>query len=149
MSIDIFADYLITKPDSEAGDNITHLKLQKLLYYAQGWHLALYGEPLFEEHFEAWAHGPVAPVVYHRFKEYGAAPIPISEALYADEVNEEEAEFLDELWDVYGDFSAKKLKELSHQEAPWLLARGNRGAAERCTEIITHESMARFFKSIR
>ena len=47
---------------------ISNLKLQKLLYYAQAWHLALYGEPLFRDRIEAWVHGPVVPPVFGAFK---------------------------------------------------------------------------------
>ena len=56
--------YLLSKQDSEEPD-ISNLKLLKLLYYAQGTFLALYGRPLFNESIEAWLHGPVVPDVYH------------------------------------------------------------------------------------
>ena len=48
----------------EAQDPVTNLKLQKLLYYAQGWYLAFFDEPLFDERIEAWLHGPVVPPIY-------------------------------------------------------------------------------------
>lgn len=40
------------------------MKLQRLCYYSQGWHLAWEGEPLFPERIEAWANGPVIPALY-------------------------------------------------------------------------------------
>lgn len=59
----------------QAGDPLTNMKLQKLLYYAQGWHLALKGDALFDERIEAWPHGPVVPPVYGTFKHYRWNPI--------------------------------------------------------------------------
>jgi uncharacterized phage-associated protein len=55
------AKYFLSLTDEDAGDLISNLKLQKLVYYAQGFHLALYDELLFEETIEAWTHGPVIP----------------------------------------------------------------------------------------
>ena len=58
------ADYFLSLVDEDAGDSMTNLRLQKLLFYAQAWHLALTNRPLFEEDFEAWVHGPVIPSFY-------------------------------------------------------------------------------------
>jgi uncharacterized phage-associated protein len=58
------------------GEPLTHLKLQKLLYYAHGWHLALFdGEPLVAEGFQAWQRGPVSPKVYDAFSNFGPKAI--------------------------------------------------------------------------
>src|ERR1044071_4359251 len=59
----------------DSGEPISNLKLQKLLYYAQGWHLALRNEPLFHERIEAWVHGPAVPPVYGHFKKWSWQPI--------------------------------------------------------------------------
>ena len=55
--------------------NITPLKLQKLIYFAHGWHLALRDKPLIDELVQAWDYGPVIPNVYHEFKACGNQPI--------------------------------------------------------------------------
>jgi len=55
--------------DAKSGDDITHFKLQKLLYYAQAWHLAMHNEALFSDHFEGWVHGPVCREIYERFRQ--------------------------------------------------------------------------------
>jgi uncharacterized phage-associated protein len=68
------ADYFINF-SHEVGDPISNLKLQKLLYYAQAWHLALYDSSLFPERIQAWVHGPAVPPVYRRFKEWAWKPI--------------------------------------------------------------------------
>jgi uncharacterized phage-associated protein len=62
------AEYFLTLVDDEAGDSLSNLKLQKLVYYAQGFHLALTEKPLFDEAIEAWEHGPVVPGLYHKLK---------------------------------------------------------------------------------
>ena len=62
--------------DRKAGDGITHLKLQKLVYYAQAWSLALLNRPLFDEEVEAWAHGPVVESIFQRFKQSGWENLP-------------------------------------------------------------------------
>ena len=62
------ANWFLAKADYEAGDVITPLKLQKLLYYAQGWTLAILNKNLFEEDFQAWTHGPAIPSIYRKYK---------------------------------------------------------------------------------
>lgn len=61
--------------DNEDTDDISNLKLQKLLYYAQGCYLAMYDAPLFKEDIVAWAHGPVVREVYDEYKAYGSGGI--------------------------------------------------------------------------
>jgi uncharacterized phage-associated protein len=55
--------------------HLTPMKLQKLVYYAHGWHLGLRGEALINEQVEAWNFGPVIPSLYHEFKGWGDRPI--------------------------------------------------------------------------
>jgi len=52
----------------EKSGEITAMKLQKLLYYSQAWHLVWDERPLFTEDFQAWANGPVIPELYHMHK---------------------------------------------------------------------------------
>ena len=113
------AEYFLSLQDEDAGDLISNLKLQKLVYYAQGYHLALFDEPLFEEHIEAWLHGPVVPSLYREYKQCGVAPIPSPEDMDFSKFNNEEKEFLDEVYDVYGQFSAWKLRNMTHEDEPW------------------------------
>ena len=71
--VDIFsiANFFLSIVDRESGSSITPLKLQKILYYAQGYYLAKENRPLFKEDFEAWAHGPANPGIYDKYKDYG------------------------------------------------------------------------------
>jgi uncharacterized phage-associated protein len=121
VNVHAIADYFIRRGDLEAGDVMTHLKLQKLLYYAQGWHLALKDTPLFSDSLEAWEHGPVCPSVWKRFKNFGWNPIPPTECQSDPErdLDADTLPFLDEVWDAYGQFSAKRLEEMTHEEPPW------------------------------
>jgi uncharacterized phage-associated protein len=136
------AKFLISR-FQEAGDPLTNMKLQKLLYYAQGWHLALKGEALFDERIEAWPHGPVVPPVYGTFKRYQWSPI--IDAVEVPALSEETASHLREVMDVYGVHGAYYLEKLSHQESPWLDARRGLGPTEFCNNIISHEAMREFF----
>lgn len=116
------ADWFIERAnaDEEYGENITNLKLQKLLYYAQGACLGLYHERLFDDSILAWAHGPVVRVVYDRFKFLGAAPIPNQESFNPDQYDERVSDLLEQVYAVYGQFSAWGLRNLTHQEDPWI-----------------------------
>ncbi|RMD63362.1 MAG: DUF4065 domain-containing protein, partial [Planctomycetota bacterium] len=101
--------YLASK--SKEPELITNLRLQKLLYYAQGWSLALRGEPLFDETLEAWKHGPVAPSVYHIFKTHGKQSIPQGEARKDSPLlSEEDKAFIKSVWRRYRRYSALELR---------------------------------------
>lgn len=131
------SQYFLKLSEPEVGDAITNLKLQKLLYYAQGISLAL-GEPIFGERIVNWEHGPVVEEVYHKFKDFGANPIPPIEDLNP-EFTERETEILDDVYEVYGQFSAWKLRNMTHSEMPWNSTSRN--------EEITHELLTNFFKT--
>lgn len=133
------AKYFVSLVDEEAGDSISNLKLQKLLYYAQGAHLALYDEPLFREPIKAWIHGPVVPSVYHEYKPFGAGPIKVEKVNF-DDYSAPVREVLDEVNSVYGQFTAGKLRAMTHNEPPW------KNTPQ--SETISHESMKEFFKTL-
>lgn len=126
--------------DAEDAD-LSNLKLQKLLYYAQGNYLGLHGAALFDDAIEAWAHGPVVPGVYRRFKTFGSSDVKIDDDEFGwDEVDEETTQFLIEVWETYGGFGAWRLRTMTHEEPPW------RESFERgANNEIPHESMQRYF----
>lgn len=80
----LIAQFFISK-----GGNIDHLKLQKLVYYAQAWFVSIYPdkEPLFDEPIEAWSHGPVVRSVYNRFRKYGMNRLENANYLWDEENN--------------------------------------------------------------
>lgn len=129
---------------TEHGDTITNLHLQKYLYYAQGWFLALFdGEPLFDEPLEAWVHGPVQRGIYNRFRGYQWSPI--SESIDWPDLEGEVKAHLEEVLGAYGHFSAWDLERLSHAEAPWIEARAGIPDDAPSNNVISHESMRRYF----
>ncbi len=86
------AKWFINRTNREAGDVITHLKLQKLVYYAQAWYLANFNRPLFDEDMQAWTHGPVVPSLWKEYRDCGWDGIPPSADFNID--NKELTNFL-------------------------------------------------------
>lgn len=108
------------------------MKLQKLIYYAHGWHLASTGKPLIDESVEAWKYGPVIPSVYHEFKSYGSGTIRekgttieaaecSSLRFVTPTVHDSETKcLLDTIWEAYGGLSGVQLSNLTHKQGtPW------------------------------
>ena len=112
---------LAASGEEDAGEAMTHLKLQKLLYYGQGFHLALNsGKPLFADSIEAWKQGPVVNSIWRNYKEKGGAPIPPDENFDPSKcLSEDERALLNDVWNAYGQFSAWKLRNMTHEELPW------------------------------
>ncbi len=114
------ADFFLANVDVESGDNITHLKLQKLLYYAQGFHVAMHeGAPLFPESVLAWPHGPVVRQVWQRHKRCGFSPIAAPKNYAPENYAPEVLELLEAVNSIYGGFMPKRLEEMTHEESPW------------------------------
>jgi uncharacterized phage-associated protein len=116
----IVAKWFIAWAEAE-DDEISNLKLQKLLYYAQGHHLAERHRPLFADQIQAWSHGPVVPTVYHAYKDCGRASIelPQDDPFTWDEVDGDTADLLSQVWNTYGGYSAGRLRNMTHGETPW------------------------------
>lgn len=134
------ANYFLSMQEEDAGELMSHLKLQKLVYYAQGFHLAIFDKPLFAESIEAWNYGPVVPSLYQIYKTYGNKPIPSPPNIDLSSYTPETQELLDEVNSVFGQFSAWKLRDMTHNEPPWKEAISSRGT-------ITQESMKEYFKT--
>jgi len=115
------AAMLIYLAEHEGKRGLTPLALQKMLYYAQGHHMAKTGKPLFREDFEAWEHGPVVPSIYRKYSKHINQVIPPSEeeptGLKTDEVDS-----IIEVVCRYEHYSASELRQMTHVEgAPWSL----------------------------
>jgi uncharacterized phage-associated protein len=141
----LVSDFLLVE-SRERGEVLTNLKLQKLLYYAQAWHLALNDKPLFDEDFEAWLHGPVLPSQYHRFKEFQWRPIT-SEVTYP-RMPERIPAHLNEIMDVFCIESAVALELMTHREMPWIDARGGIPKDEPSNAIIGKRVMRDFYRAL-
>lgn len=125
--------------DVDTGDVITNLKAQKLLYYAQGVLLARTGKPLFEDDFVAWQHGPVIPDLYRELKSFGSSQIKLDDDLDLDIFSDQQMDLLISVYKTYGQFSAWKLRDMTHSESPWKDANIN--------DVITKKSILSFFSA--
>ena len=127
-------------------EQMTTMKLQKLVYYSQVWSLVWDEKPLFEENIEAWANGPVVRDLfdYHRgMYEISAMPIGNPRLL-----NQVQQETVDAVLEYYGDKSAQWLIELTHMEDPWVQARKGLPKLERGNRIISLDAMADYYSSL-
>lgn len=135
-------DYFLSKTTNDDDAKLTNLKIQKLIYYAQGFHLAIFDNELYQDEIEAWQHGPVCPTIYHDLKQFGSNTIPCDECKkdFGSIFNEEQMELLDEIYDIFGQFSAWKLRDMTHEEPTWM---NNKDSAS----IISHSEMKEYFKT--
>lgn len=121
MNANQISNYVISLTQNNPEENLTNLKLQKILYYLQGYYLAIYDEPLFEDEIEAWKYGPVVNDVYHSYKVYGDNSIIIPDFDFNfDYINNAQKQFINKVYSYFRQFSAIKLMELTHSEFPWI-----------------------------
>ncbi|KKU50165.1 MAG: Prophage protein [Parcubacteria group bacterium GW2011_GWB1_49_7] len=102
-------------------EGITNLKLQKLLYFAQASHMALFNKPLFTEKIEAWKWGPVIPSIYHHYSSNKNKPLPLDKSFKGID-NDKKSEFIKGVWDLFGKYSAIELMKITHKHKPWIEA---------------------------
>ncbi len=124
---------------------LTPMHVQKLLYYAQGWHLALKGRPLFRETIEAWVHGPVVKEVYAQLAKYGNRPIP-SKGVIPKSLSAQDVAFVRSIWAGYRCYSAPKLRDMTHNERPWKETRGGLSESMKCDRQISRDLLRDFFQ---
>ena len=120
------AKYFIVRAYEENKDaEMTNMKLQKLLYYAQSLHLALHDAPLFKDEIQAWRYGPVCPPAYHFYSQYESAQLPIPSGNGFSGLSSDVKELLEEVWSYFGLHNAQALSNMTHLETPWKEARGD------------------------
>lgn len=134
------AKYFLSIVDRESGETITPLKLQKILYYAQGWYMAYYDKPLFAADFEAWEHGPANRDLYvmYKSKGYNVIEAPENKPVFDNEISN----FLNRVWNTYGIYDGKYLEQMTHKEIPWKKTVEEKGY----NHIIRKELIKEFFK---
>ncbi len=108
------------------GISVTPMKLVKLCYIINGWHLGFHGKPLFYERIEAWKYGPVMPDLYRATKHYGRNNISFNDVSDFERVKDtmrystEELDFIERAYNVYKDKTAIELSMLTHKaDSPW------------------------------
>lgn len=124
---------------SEA-DDLSNMKVQKLLYYAQGVCLAVTSRPLFADDILAWQHGPVVRAVYDVFKVHGRNGIEYTvELVPQEEYTNQENDILEQVYSHFGQFSAWKLRNMTHAETPWRTTEKN--------DVIDNGVIADYFRA--
>lgn len=131
-----FFNYVRFLNYDEDEEYLTNLKLQKLLYYAQGCCLGLYERPLFNDKIEHWKHGPVVPNVYWQYAHYHGNPIQFDKD-FTLQLDSETEGLLKTIYDVFGRYSAWGLRNMTRSETPWLETEIN--------EEITPSSIKKYF----
>jgi uncharacterized phage-associated protein len=122
---------------------MTTMKLQRLCYYAQAWHLVWEGKPLFPERIEAWRNGPVIPALYHAHRgKFTVADWPGGDPQALDDA---ERETVDEVLAGYGHLTPAQLSWLTHREEPWKHARQGLEPHEREGREISLELAQEFY----
>lgn len=121
---------------NKAGRSLSNLKLLKLVYYAQGFYLAIYSKPLFSDEILAWDHGPVVKCVYYRYqKEF---KIQLDEGIDLSLYDSSVTKILDHVQETLGHLTAKELSDKTHDESPWKETPRN--------HTISEELMMKFFR---
>ncbi|MGN0242404.1 MAG: Panacea domain-containing protein [Candidatus Weimeria sp.] len=131
--------------DSEDADKLTLMKLLKLLYYAEGCYLAIHdGQRLFGNPIMAWAHGPVVVDVYETYKKdpYNLPQLTDDQIDKANRIKEEDKILLEQVFEEFGQYSAWKLRNMTHEETPWLEATDN---GQHLNREINQETMKQYF----
>lgn len=137
-SADQIATYLLTLSSAEDND-VSNLKLQKLCYYAQGLITSMRGgERLFHDGISAWDHGPVVPTLYHKYKVYGSQPIPVVTDFDIEQIAPHDRDALDDIFEYYGQYAPWRLRNMTHEEKPWV-------DAYKGDKSITVEALIEFF----
>ncbi len=131
--------------------DITPLALQKLLYYSQAFFRALYGEEIFTDDCQAWAYGPVFPEVYYLYRQYGYDPIEMPTSSFSVDLNElttREVGLLDAVLEAFGRYSGSALSIFTHNEHPWIEARGSLQPEDRSVTIINRDTINAYFSGV-
>lgn len=136
------AEYLLAK----AGP-MSAMKLQKLVYYAQAWHTVWTDRPLFQERIEAWANGPVSPVLYEKHR----GQFILNSGVFngqPDQLTPDEVDSICRVIEAYGDKTSQWLSDLTHMESPWKIARNGISSGERGNREISLASMHEYYGSL-
>lgn len=131
--------------------SMTSKKLQKLVYYAYAWYLTLMNDSddelnikLFNQNPEAWVHGPIFPELYKCYKSYDGDNIPKREDTNFN-FNEDTLDVLEQVWEVYGQYTGNQLESISHQEDPWIKARNGCSKYQICQNVIKDFDIYKYY----
>lgn len=134
---------------------MSHLKLQKLLFYCDAYHLAYFEQELVKDEFEAWVHGPVCRKVYDSFKdksilysdiEYNYVPGSIDVDAEFNKLTTSQQELVKDVLNTLSTWTGLELEQTTHSELPWIKARQGYGEADICHSIISKDTTKEFYK---
>lgn len=161
------ANYFLDVAERD-GQSLSPMKLQKLVYYANGWHLAIKDTPLINEQVEAWPYGPVIPSLYREFRQFGDQPIVGHACIFESDdpwqselvrfepsIDDDAAQadftkqLLDRIWEKYGHYTATQLSNDTHMPgSPWRdIYKHYDGEIPRGTDIPI-ESLKKYFRGL-
>lgn len=148
------------------GVELTPLKLNKLVYLAHAWHLALFDEELLDEYVEAWKYGPVVPSVYHTFKRFGNGPVStpafaiqpgmfggrnVTQAELQGSSDETQTikQLLETVWKSYGKYSAAELSAMTHRKGtPWYQTWHHEEGSKIRGKHINNDQIGKYFREL-
>jgi uncharacterized phage-associated protein len=119
------------------------MKLEKLTYYSQAWHLARHGERLFSDQIEAWREGPVVPALYEGHRR--AYTVYEWSAGDGARLSADERATVDWVVEKYGAFTAESLSRMTHNESPWRVARAGLSATAPSNRVIDEREMIAYY----
>jgi uncharacterized phage-associated protein len=135
------ASWFVRYAADDLGAPVDPMSLEKLIYYAQAFHLVLKNEPLFPDEIQAWQWGPVIPLVYKNYTDYGSKPIlPVHQTIAS--LGKELDRFLAEIVGFFCRHTATNLSRATHLESPWADARDSSDNA------ISQLSLKLFYRSL-
>lgn len=109
------------KTAQASGKLLTNMQLQKLVYIAHGYSLAILHRPLLRQPVEAWRYGPVIPVLYDALRQYGAGYVtePIN-FLPSETLSDTDRALVATVATAYSRFSGPQLATMTHKNGtPW------------------------------
>lgn len=130
----------------EKQGEMTAMKLQKLVYYAQAWSLVWDESPLFSEQIQAWANGPVIPALYEKHR--GQFKVTTIDGGDAGNLSDNQKDTIDKVLEFYGNHTSHWLSDLTHSESPWLDAREGLHFGERGRQEISLAAMAEYYEGL-
>ena len=144
-----FSNYILKHHGS-----MSHLKLQKLLFYCDAYRLAYFGQELIEDVFEAWVHGPVCRKVYDSLKDksvlysdlaYSETSIDVDAAFEA--LPTAQRELIGSVLNDLSGWSGMELEAATHREYPWQQARAGVDDGAKCHNPISKEITMEFYRN--
>lgn len=125
--------------------------MQKLVYYAQAWNLAMLNKELIADDFQAWVHGPVLPDLYNEYRQFSWKPI-IREDLKEGTLDEIKKQFEPDVLKILADVEYEyfglepyQLEKLTHNEDPWIFTRSGLANDEPSHRIIPKQLIRDYY----